>query len=307
MMSQSSLNHTEWCFDLFCWLYFIYYFIIIIEKVVRFGSVRFGSVRFGSVRSKDMASSMNLPSNCQCCSWSCARRGEDEVNPHSRARPHPTYATSLSPTGIMSFLWRDQTNDHAQARSSCRLPAAGVAPPYTHHMQEMAVLEAQLGNNSRFKGSSEKEIRKIVKERVDILGPKVRDVFVKEESFNKIKRLLSENANKVFAVFDKISVDKMTSNSNKYIGAKIVKAGAFVPSLRLLSSDKDEDFYAIEFLSDHITKIVALACTEENYNKWTRSNIFKFDYLIAESIVTHCLIDQILLSKNGIQATELPF
>jgi choline-glycine betaine transporter len=48
MMSQSSLNHTEWCFDLFCWLYFIYYFIIIIEKVVRFGSVRFGSVRFGS-------------------------------------------------------------------------------------------------------------------------------------------------------------------------------------------------------------------------------------------------------------------
>jgi hypothetical protein len=115
---------------------------------------------------------------------------------------------------------------------------------------------------------------------------------VSKERFKHKKLQLSENANKVFAEFDKISVDKMPSNSRNYIGAKIVKAGAFVPLLLDLSSDEDEHFYAIDFLSDHIAKVVALACNEENYNKWTRSNAFKFDYLIAESIVTHCLMDQ---------------
>jgi hypothetical protein len=75
-------------------------------------------------------------------------------------------------------------------------------------------------------------------------------------------------------------VDKMPSNSKDYI---IVKAGAFVPLLRFLSSDEDEHFYAMEFLSDHIAEIVVLACTEKNYNKWTRSNIF---------MLSHCLMSQ---------------
>jgi hypothetical protein len=209
-----------------------------------------------------------------------------------------------------------------------------VSPPSREDMQVMAVVEAKLGMNSIFKGLAKKEIKKIVKYRVGILGPLVRDVFVTNDVFIQSKRLLSKNAKKVFAEFDNLGVDQMPNNAKNYIGA-FVKAGDFVPSLRRVSliedtddvgddaggdeddeDDQDEfvdgdedsgddeeeddeeeeeeeeedDFYSIQFLSDYIKKVVALACTKQNYNKWMRSNRFKFDYMIAESIITYGLM-----------------
>jgi hypothetical protein len=81
----------------------------------------------------------------------------------------------------------------------------------------------------------------------------------------------------------------MPTNARNYIGA-FVNDGKFVPSLRRRRII--DAWYSITFLSNYISKVVANACTEKIYIKWIETKRFGFDYLIAESIVTHSLMAQ---------------
>ena len=197
---------------------------------------------------------------------------EDENNPRSYI---PTYIP-LSNRNVY-----DITKEMQKSNGQYML----VAPPTCEDIQEMAVVEAKVGVDSLFQGLSEDAIREMVKSRVDILGPKIRDVFVSEGKFNVSKKMLSKQADKLFCEFSEISVDHMPKNARNYIGAFVVN-DSFVPSL----SEKSGDWYYIDFLSDYIKKVIALACNEGNFKFFMSSSQYQFDYLIAEAIMVHSLM-----------------
>jgi hypothetical protein len=199
---------------------------------------------------------------------------ESEVNPCSYI---PTYIP-LSNGNVY-----DTTKEMFKAQAEYML----VSPPSCGDLQQMAIVEAELGTDSVFKGLSKETILQTVKDRVDTLGPVVRNVFVTGDKFSTKKSYLFQDAAMVFNEFDQIGVSSMPSNAKNYIGA-FVNNGKFVPSLS--ERPVDLNWYSIRFLSDYTAQAVAKACTKENYINLMRNKIF--DYFIAEVILTYGLMVQ---------------
>jgi hypothetical protein len=154
-------------------------------------------------------------------------------------------------------------------------------------MQQMAIVEAELGTDSVFKGLSKETIQQTVEDRFNTLGPLVRNVFVTEAQFTSRKEMLNEQVSGIYEDLDRIGVDHMPSYAKNFIGFFLID-DKFVPSLTTYHGIKN--WYFIRFLSKYTGNLVAEACTEEDHTKLITCG--SFDYLIAENILTQALMVQ---------------
>jgi hypothetical protein len=154
-------------------------------------------------------------------------------------------------------------------------------------MQQMAIVEAELGTDSVFKGMSKETIQQTVEDRFNTLGPLVRNVFVTEAQFTSRKKMLNEQVSDIFIELNRIGLDRMPSKAKNFIGAFVIDE-KFVPSLTTDPGIKNWHF--INFLSKYTRNLVTEACTKENYVNLITSG--SFDYLIGENIVKQALMVQ---------------
>jgi hypothetical protein len=154
-------------------------------------------------------------------------------------------------------------------------------------MQQMAIVEAELGTDSVFKGMSKETIQQTVEDRFNTLGPLVRNVFVTEAQFTSRKKMLNEQVSDIFIELNRIGVDRMPSKAKNFIGAFVIDE-KFVPSLT--TDHGIDNWYFIRFLSKYTANLVTEACTKENHAKLITCG--SFDYLIAENILIQALMVQ---------------
>ena len=139
---------------------------------------------------------------------------------------------------------------------------------------------------------SEDEINAEVKRRFDLIGPKTCEIFKSLDVFNDYEKSLTTNAVKVFGSLRECSARNYPDGARNYIGV-FLEQGEYVPSLTEMP-DEPDPMYQIRLLSDFIAKIVAKICIADNRYKLDYE---KFDYLIAEAIMCHALME--------LQETEL--
>ena len=193
---------------------------------------------------------------------------EGEVDPKSSI---PTYI-ALSNRNVETI-----TKEMGKAQANYML----VDPPTCEDIQMMAVVEADIsvsaGTEHVFQGLSTDQIKQIVKERVDIVGPKLRDLFVSKTVFDVIQHKLEANVSNLFGNLENVSVTNVPSGAKNYIGP-FVKPSAEIPTLNRCY---------VDFLSDYIVRLVAHSCSKENKLKLVAAH---FDYMVAESIMCYGLM-----------------
>lgn len=200
---------------------------------------------------------------------------EHEVNPTSRV---PTY---------IAISNRDMDDSTKEIKKSGGIYML-VDPPTSADMQIMALMEKKLSATSIFEGVSEENIKQTIGERMNIVGPKLREIFVSQDEFDEIKENLIEKVSAVFSKLDQVSVSNMPKGAKNYLGAFVVP-GTFIPSLTRKVPNRPKQWRSVKFLSDFIARIVAQSCSEENKSKLVKE---KFDYLIAEAIMCYALTVQ---------------
>lgn len=102
--------------------------------------------------------------------------------------------------------------------------------------------------------------------RVDIVGPKVREIFAK---FVENVESMIENVSKLYIELVNLSITNLPSDANDYVGA-FVAPGEFIPSLITWSVQLESPQAmcgSVPLLSDFIAKQVALFCIVEDKRK----------------------------------------
>jgi hypothetical protein len=189
---------------------------------------------------------------------------EDEVNPRSYI---PTYIP-MSNRDVSST-----TKELKKSGANYML----VDPPSCEDIQAMAVLEAKFSPENAVIKGDEEAVEKIVKERFDIVGPSLRSIFVDDAKFERLEKSLIGQASLLFSNLDKVSVDNMPKGASMFLGA-FVEQGVEIPFVEKGS---------VRFLSNHIAKLIATVA-DKNKKESLVSNLF--DYQIAETIMSHCLM-----------------
>jgi hypothetical protein len=158
-----------------------------------------------------------------------------------------------------------------------------VDPPTSEDLCNMASFEAQFGSNSVFQGMAKEDIIKTVSERVEIIGPVPRSVFVTDEGFRTKVIALKNRVNYLFDVVEKMSEADIPSNAKNYI-APFVDDETVVPYL----TNGMQVPFSLRFLSDYIKYLVTKACNFENKRDILGTN--GYAHQLQEAIVRYGLL-----------------
>jgi hypothetical protein len=164
-----------------------------------------------------------------------------------------------------------------------------VDPPSCEDITSMAILETQLGNDSCFSGKSKFDIKTIIKQRFDIVGPKLRDIFVDDDRFAHAKAELAKDIPKLLNCLNDVSYHNIPDNAKNYMGV-FLDAGVFIPSLTGRNERVNEEWNFINFLSPCICVLVAKHVETTTLQLLERE---KFDYLVGKAIMVLGLMEPV--------------
>ena len=162
-----------------------------------------------------------------------------------------------------------------------------VDPPKCEDIQSMAVFEAAFGSKSVFKGMTDIAAAQLVKDRFDIVGPRLREILANSDKFKGTCDALDANTSILFSDLSKVYLESIPNGVNQYVGVFLIP-GNFIPCL---GYPPNGDMYFIRFLSGYIAQLIARACSIENKQVLERE---RFNYLIPEEIMCHGLMNPLV-------------
>jgi hypothetical protein len=197
---------------------------------------------------------------------------EDETN------PCPEIPILLQPSNRDIF---ELTKELCKANATYFL----VNPPSTTDLVNMAWFQANFGAESSFRGKTKVEISRLIKERVNLVGPIPRAVLGSEVVFKSYINHIEENVDEFFNISRKIKISNIPKYA-KYFIAPFVDDESVIP---YLSQGDPLVPCSLRILSDHIGVLLSRACDTDSKRQLLNAT---FTHLIKEAVIRYGLTKQ---------------
>lgn len=195
---------------------------------------------------------------------------EDEVNPTS----HIATLVQLPNHGV-----EEVTKEFLKADAHYLL----IDPPACEDLCNMAAFKWRFGSNTEFRSmGDENQVRRIVTERVEIVGPIARVVFTDQPMFDRYVKYLANEVDQIFDVLDKVSVTNVPKSAEFYI-APFVDDSSSIEVPYLIGGE-----VCMRTLSPYISRLIAKACSQKQQLEILDRIIYRFK--ILEDIVQSSLM-----------------
>jgi hypothetical protein len=192
--------------------------------------------------------------------------------------PHPEIPILLQPSNRDIF---ELTKELLKAKATYFL----VNPPSTADLVNMACFLANFGAESSFRGMTKVEISRLIKERVNLVGPIPRAVLDSEVDFKSYINHIQQNINEFFNVFNEIKISSIPEDAMYFI-APFVDDETVIP---YLSQGDPLVPCSLRILSDHIGVLLSRACDTDSKKQLLND---AFTRLIEEAVIRYGLTKQ---------------